>query len=92
MATENQHPKSDFNRKIEEFAQSIIPEVNNQDRGLIIVAVDATHDDGIGISSVVMGTPEYIAYAIAKFATDPNTAPHFIEGLQMASHLSKLNK
>lgn len=79
--------KSDFAKKVEDFAKSIAPDILGKPRGIILAALDETADGGCGIMISSIGSPLLQSIAVGHLIVNPNTSEIMRTGIMGAGFI-----
>lgn len=87
-----EHLKSDFSKKVEDFARSLEPDITGKERAIIIVSVDIDEQGGSGTQMALLGKSDNLGVAIAQLIANPDASEIVAKGLMGAAYLQSRQK
>lgn len=82
-----EHQKSDFSKKVEDFARSLEPDIKGKERAIIIVSVDIDEHGGSGTQMAILGKSDNLEVAMAQLIANPDASEIVAKGLMDAAYL-----
>lgn len=83
--------KSDFSKKVENFARSLEPDIKGKERAIIIVSVDAD-ERGCNTQLALIGNSDNLSVGMSQLIANPEYSEIVARGLMGAAYLQSRQK